>query len=72
MKHLAKQAGNGHAPLPFPPWKGPAHFPERWTWGETYKIKSKTLNTICNEYDVIPDFIHVDAQGAEYNIFKIL
>ena len=34
MKHLAKQAGNGHAPLPFPPWKGPAHFPERWTWGE--------------------------------------
>ena len=34
MKHLAKQAGNGHAPLPFPPWKGPAHFPERWTWDE--------------------------------------
>ena len=57
-------------------WSGSTSAPSkellnhRWRWGAPYAIKSVSLNTFCNEYNIIPDFIHVDAQGAEYNIFK--
>lgn len=31
-----------------------------------------SLNTFCKEHNLIPDFVHVDVEGSEYNIFKNL
>lgn len=57
------------------PWSGSVCSPsdhllnERWEWGDPYSVESITLNTFCSENNIKPHFIHVDAQGAEYQIF---
>lgn len=58
------------------PWSGSIHKPGEYldsiglTFAEAYTVPSITLNQFCNEHNVVPNFIHIDAQGAEYNIFK--
>lgn len=58
------------------PWSGSICKPTEYlssvglTWRETYTVPSITLNDFCDTHDVVPDFIHIDAQGAEYSIFK--
>ena len=34
-------------------------------YGEPYFIKSIKLETFCNQFNVTPDFIHMDVEGAE-------
>lgn len=38
-------------------------------WGQSYVVQTTTLNDFCHEHNVFPDFIHIDAEGAEYKIF---
>lgn len=58
------------------PWSGSIYQPGEYLdtiglkFNEPYTVPSTTLNEFCAKYDVIPDFIHIDAQGAEYSIFK--
>jgi FkbM family methyltransferase len=58
------------------PWSGSIYKPTEYlsstglTWKETYTVPSITLNDFCATHNVVPDFIHIDAQGAEYSIFK--
>lgn len=58
------------------PWSGSLCEPndilttERWSWGNPYTVPSITLNTFCEQHNIVPDFIHIDAQGAEYSIFR--
>lgn len=58
------------------PWSGSIYQPGEYLdtiglkFNEPYTVPSITLNEFCTKYDVIPDFIHIDAQGAEYSIFK--
>jgi FkbM family methyltransferase len=58
------------------PWSGSICEPgsnllnERWKWGKEYTVSSTTLKSFCIEYNVIPDFIHIDVQGAEYKVFS--
>ena len=37
-------------------------------WGEPYKVKTVRLDTFCDRFNVTPDFIHIDAQGAEHMV----
>lgn len=58
------------------PWSGSIYKPSDYLdsvglkFGEAYTVPSITLNQFCSEHNVTPNFIHIDAQGAEYNIFK--
>lgn len=60
------------------PWSGSVCEPgtnllnERWTWGDSYTVDSTTLEIFCQEYNVSPDFIHIDVQGAEYKVFSAI
>lgn len=60
------------------PWSGSIFAPteslltDQWRWAESYTVNSISLNTFCKIHNVCPDFIHIDAQGAEYSIFKNL
>lgn len=57
------------------PWSGSIYAPNidplkgGLTFGEAYTVPSTTLNEFCKEHPA-PNFIHIDAQGAEYSIFK--
>lgn len=57
------------------PWSGSIFTPDDHlvnaglTFGETYSVPSITLTEFCKDHPV-PNFIHIDAQGAEYTIFK--
>lgn len=57
-------------------WSGSIYKPGQYLnkigleFGEPYIVPSVTLDEFCNEQNVIPNFIHIDAQGAEYSIFK--
>ena len=42
------------------------------TYGEPYLVESIILNKFCDENNVAPDFIHIDAEGAEYKILSKL
>ena len=39
------------------------------SYGEPYMVKSVTIESFCNEHNISPDFIHIDVEGAEYNVF---
>lgn len=39
-------------------------------YGEPYSVKSIRLETFCKENKVIPDFIHIDAEGSELKIVQ--
>lgn len=58
------------------PWSGSTIIPgndllvNHWEWGEPYVVNSIKLSTFCN--NISPDIVHIDAQGAEYNIFSHL
>lgn len=58
------------------PWSGSIYQPGDYLdsiglkFDEGYTVPSTTLNEFCTKYEVYPDFIHIDAQGAEYSIFK--
>jgi FkbM family methyltransferase len=60
------------------PWSGSVCEPgpnllnERWKWGNGYTVPSTTLEAFCTEYNVSPDFIHIDVQGAEYKVFSAI
>ena len=43
---------------------------DEWSWAEPYSVESKTIETICIEENVHPDFIWIDAQGAEQKILS--
>jgi len=42
------------------------------SYGEPYMVKSVTIESFCKEHNVSPDFIHIDVEGAEYNVFTKL
>jgi FkbM family methyltransferase len=42
------------------------------SYGEPYMVKSVTIESFCNENNISPDFIHIDVEGAEYNVFTRL
>ncbi len=42
------------------------------SFSEPITVQSIRLDTFCEQHDVYPDFIHVDAQGAEYSIFSAM
>ena len=42
------------------------------TYGEPYIVKSITLETFCDKHNISPDFIHIDVEGSEFNVFKKL
>jgi FkbM family methyltransferase len=42
------------------------------TYGEPYFVESIMLDKFCNENNISPDFIHIDAEGAEYKILSKL
>lgn len=44
--------------------------PRNWHNGRTVEVIS--LNSWCNQKNVIPTFLHIDAEGEEYNILKNL
>lgn len=58
------------------PWSGSIYQPWEYLdsiglkFNKPYTVPSTTLNEFCSEHNVTPDFIHIDAQGAEYSIFK--
>lgn len=52
------------------PWSGSIFTPTvNLTFGNAYTVPSTTLTEFCKEHPA-PNFIHIDAQGAEYAIFK--
>jgi FkbM family methyltransferase len=57
------------------PWSGSIYYPNDYLssvglkFGEGYFVPSTTLTEFCKN-NTTPDFIHIDAQGAEYAIFK--
>ena len=60
------------------PWSGSVCKPSEylqsddWKWGDGYTVPSTTLETFCKDHNVVPDFIHIDVQGAEYKVFSKL
>lgn len=42
------------------------------SYGNPYMVKSTTIESFCEEHNISPDFIHIDVEGAEYNVFKKL
>lgn len=61
------------------PWSGSVCKPNEilynnpeWKWGEKIRVKSKSLKTICDELNLIPDIIIIDTQGAETRILQSL
>ena len=58
------------------PWSGSIFEPSKflltddWSWEDPYTVDSISLNSLCAKYNIKPDFIHIDVQGAEYDIFK--
>jgi hypothetical protein len=58
------------------PWSGSICEPgtplinDSWKWGNHYRVSCIRLDSFCEKHSVIPDFIHIDAQGAEFKIFK--
>ena len=41
-------------------------------FADSTTVQSTRLDTFCSTYHVCPDFIHIDAQGAEYAIFSAI
>jgi FkbM family methyltransferase len=39
------------------------------SYGEPYMVKSVTIESFCEKHKTSPDFIHIDVEGAEYNVF---
>lgn len=58
------------------PWAGsifkPGAFYTKWTFGQGYTVDSSKLSTFCDAHNVVPDFIHIDVQGAEFKILDNL
>lgn len=42
------------------------------SFAEPTTVQSIRLDTFCKSYNICPDFIHIDAQGAEYSIFSAI
>lgn len=41
-----------------------------WTWKQPVEVVVRSIDSVCLENQIVPNFIHIDAQGAEYKIFK--
>lgn len=41
-------------------------------WGESYPVRTVRLDTFCERFGIIPTFIHIDVQGAEYKVLSCL
>lgn len=60
------------------PWSGSVCEPgpnllnKRWKWGDGYTVPSTTLEAFCFERNVSPDFVHIDVQGAEHQVFSAI
>ena len=39
-------------------------------YGDPYAINCIRLETFCKEFNVTPDFIHIDVEGAEVKVFQ--
>jgi len=55
------------------PWSGSTCRPiagEKFVWGQPYTVNSIRVDTFCDRFNVSPDFIHIDVQGAEYKVFS--
>ena len=48
----------------------PDNNPTKKIYGSPYMVESIRLETFCKKYDVIPDFIHIDVEGAEFKVFR--
>jgi len=43
---------------------------DEWKWKDPVSVTVRSIDSICLEHQLVPNFIHIDAQGAEYKIFK--
>jgi FkbM family methyltransferase len=41
-------------------------------WESPKQVESISLNTFCKERSLVPDFLHIDVEGEEYNILHVL
>lgn len=39
-------------------------------YSEPYDVKAIRLETFCNKLNIVPDFVHIDVEGAEYKVFQ--
>jgi len=39
-------------------------------YGDPYSVTSIRLETFCKKFNVTPDFIHIDVEGAEFKVFQ--
>lgn len=60
----------------FHPWSGSFYDDisqsSKKIYGEPYDVVTVRLDTFCERFGVTPDFIHMDAEGNEYNIMSAL
>ena len=42
------------------------------TWGSPYEVESTRLDTFCSKHNISPDVIHIDVEGAEYNVLSCI
>lgn len=43
-----------------------------FVWGEPYTVETIRIDTFCDTYNVTPNFIHIDVQGAEFKVLSNL
>lgn len=43
---------------------------EEWEWNEPLTVPSTTIKTFCQKNKILPDFMWIDAQGAEQKILS--
>jgi FkbM family methyltransferase len=48
----------------------PDNNPTKKVYGSPYKVDSIRLETFCKKHNIIPDFIHIDVEGAEFKVFQ--
>lgn len=49
-----------------------SHKNKNLVWGTKYNVPTISLNTFCKNHNIVPDFLHIDAEREEYNILKNL
>ena len=48
----------------------PEHAKSASSIGSYIRVPTITLDTVCNLYDIIPDLIKIDVEGAEYEVLR--
>lgn len=56
------------------PWSGSIFRSSlrEFDWGKPYTVNSIRLDSFCKNFNLSPDFVHIDVQGAEQKVFSAL